>query len=50
LTEEQMKWIDMVKMVVTAKPDLETTNIPENSFRKKMHKLVTGAFYEYKPD
>lgn len=43
-------WVDMVKMVVNAKPDLETTNIPNNAFRKKVHQMVTGAPYLKKPD
>jgi hypothetical protein len=41
----------MVKMIQTAKPEIETTNIPENSpFRQRIHALVTGAFYNLKPD
>ena len=40
----------MVKMIVHAKPDLETTNIPQNRLRKKFHAFVTAEFYKYKPD
>ena len=50
LSEDQLKWVDMVKMIVQAKPELETTNIPQNAFRRKMHAIVTGASYNYKPD
>jgi hypothetical protein len=37
-----MKWIDIMKMIVSAKPDLETVHVPEAQWRKKVHKFVTG--------
>lgn len=32
----------MLKMIVKAKPDLETTNVPKNKYRKRMHEFITG--------
>ena len=49
LNVDQLKWIDMLKMIIQAKPDMETTTVPVNPFRKKMHRFVTGAFYEIRP-
>lgn len=31
----------MMKMIVKAKPDLETTNVPKNKIRKMLHRFVT---------
>jgi len=28
LKDSQMKWVDMMKMIVKARPNLETTNVP----------------------
>lgn len=36
-------------MIVKAKPDLETTNIPSNKFRKKFHEFITGINDRQKP-
>lgn len=43
LKDHQMKWVDMMKMIVKATPDLETTNRPKKGCRKKMHTFVTGG-------
>lgn len=37
LKDSQMKWLDMMKMIVKARPDLETTNIPKNKTLKIFH-------------
>jgi hypothetical protein len=34
MKDKEMKWVDMMKMIVKAKPDLETTNVPNNKYRK----------------
>ncbi len=33
LKENQIKWVDMMKMIVDAKPDIETTNRPKQRWR-----------------
>lgn len=35
-----MKWLDMMKMIVNAKPDLETTSVPKNKYRRYLHYFV----------
>lgn len=37
-----MKWVDMMKMIVNANPDLETTNRPKTKWRSAIHSFVTG--------
>jgi hypothetical protein len=41
MKDKEMKWVDMMKMIIKANPDLETTNVPKNKFRKKLHYMVT---------
>lgn len=33
LKDHQVKWVDMMKMIVKAKPDIETTTRPKSGFR-----------------
>ncbi len=33
LKESQIKWVDMIKMIVESNPDLETTNMPKQQWR-----------------
>ena len=33
LKEAQIRWVDMIKMIVEASPDLETTNLPKSQWR-----------------
>ena len=33
-------------MIVKAKPDLETTNVPKNKYRRILHTLVTGYYFQ----
>jgi hypothetical protein len=42
LKENQMKWVDMMKMIVHSNPDLETTNIPKQKWRASIHSVMTG--------
>ena len=37
-----MKWLDIMKMIVNAKPDLETMHVPKELWRKKVHRFVNG--------
>lgn len=37
-----MKWVDIMKMITKAKPDLETTNIPKSKCRRKLHSFITN--------
>mmetsp|Transcript_42184 Transcript_42184/g.48995 ORF Transcript_42184/g.48995 Transcript_42184/m.48995 type:complete len:164 (+) Transcript_42184:1-492(+) len=30
MTKKELEWVDIMKMIVKAKPDLETTNVPRN--------------------
>ena len=39
LTDEQLKWIEMQRMIVTIKPDL-TISKPQSKFRKFFHNIV----------
>jgi hypothetical protein len=41
MTKKELEWVDVMKMIVKAKPDLETTNEPKNKSLKKLHKFVT---------
>lgn len=43
MKDEEMKWVDIMKLIVKAKPDLETTNVPKNKFRRKMHAFITNG-------
>ena len=36
----------MMKMIVKAEPDLETTNVPKNVILKKFHWFVTTTVFE----
>ena len=36
----------MIKMIVEANPDLETTNLPKQQWRQKIHKFVTGSMFK----
>jgi Ion transport protein len=35
----------MIKMIVEASPDLETTNLPKSQWRQYVHKFVTGTIF-----
>jgi len=46
LNDKQIEWIDIMKMVIKAKPDLETTFIPKGKFRKMLHSFVTSNAFD----
>ena len=46
LNDKQLKWIDMMKMIINSSPDLETTYIPKGKFRKRLHSIVTSNSFD----
>ena len=46
MTKRELEWVDIMKMIVKAKPDLETTNVPNNRILKKLHHFVTCTPFE----
>ena len=46
LNDKQMKWIDIMKMIIKANPDIETTYIPKNKIRKYLHSVVTSDTFD----
>lgn len=46
MSKKELEWVDVMKLIVKAKPDLETTNIPDNKFRRKVHKIVTWTGFD----
>ena len=46
LDDKQLKWIDIMKMIMKAKPDIETTFIPKNKWRKILHSVVISNYFD----
>ena len=46
MTKKELEWVDVMKMIVKAKPDLETTNEPMNKYLKKLHAVVVSKSFE----
>ena len=46
MTKKELEWVDIMKMIVKAKPDLETTNVPSNKILRKLHYFVTCTPFE----
>lgn len=42
LTEDQNKWIEMQKLILTAKPDLSFLYIPKSPRRRKVYDIITS--------
>jgi hypothetical protein len=43
-TSKDLAWLDIQKLILSAEPDYETTNVPRNdSQRKKFHDLVSSS-------
>ena len=38
--------MDIQRLILSAEPDYETTNVPKNHIRLKFHKLVTSNIFE----
>ena len=47
LKEHHVKWVDMMKMIIKATPDLETTNKPKSKWRLKIYSFITGEGLKY---
>ena len=46
LKDNQVKWIDMMKMIVKAKPDDESFYVPKGPCRKKLFNIVTSNTFD----
>ena len=46
LTENEMNWLDVMKLIVKAQPDYHTRTIPTSIWRKKVHDLVTSTVFQ----
>lgn len=42
LKDNQIKWVDMMKMITKSNPDIETTVRPKAGWRQKVHSFITG--------
>jgi len=43
-TSKDLAWLDIQKLILTAEPDYETTNVPRNDSQRKMfHDLVSSS-------
>jgi hypothetical protein len=47
MKDKEIKWVDMMKMIVKACPDLETTNVPVKKWRRSLHHFVTRNKFDY---
>lgn len=46
MSKKELEWVDIMKMIVKAKPDLETTNVPKNRFLRSVHTIVTSTIFD----
>jgi voltage-gated sodium channel type IV alpha len=46
MTKKQLEWVDIMRMIVKAKPDLETTNVPKGRFLQILHSIVTSTAFD----
>lgn len=46
MSESQIKWIDIQKMIVKAQINYETANIPTNKLRKKIFDIVRSTWFQ----
>ena len=47
LNDKQLKWIDIMRMILNSNPDIQTTYIPKNKIRRKLHTFVNSNLFEY---
>ena len=45
-TDADMDWKDIQRLILSAKPQYETTNVPKNPLRKKFHDLVSSKEFD----
>ena len=46
MTKKELEWVDIMKMIVKAKPDLETTNVPRKRPLLFLHEIVTSTAFD----
>ena len=46
MEKKEINWVDILKLIVEAKPNLETTTVPKNPILKFLHKFVTSKQFE----
>jgi hypothetical protein len=47
MTKKEFEWVDIMKMIVNAKPELETTNVPKGKSFRFLHSIVTNKYFEF---
>ena len=45
-TDDDIGWQDVQKLILTAEPEYETTNVPKNPVLKQFHDLVSSPNFE----
>lgn len=46
MTKKELEWVDIMKMIVKSKPDLEITNVPKKKPLLFIHSLVTSTAFD----
>ena len=46
LNDKQRIWIDIMKMIKKASPDIQTTYVPKQKIRKFLHSIVISEAFE----
>jgi len=45
-TDKDLGWMDIQKLILTAEPDYETTNVPQNKYIREFHDLVSSSSFK----
>jgi hypothetical protein len=43
---KDLSWQDIQRLILSANPEYETTNVPRKQWRKKFHALVSSQFFD----
>lgn len=46
MTKKELEWVDIMKLIVKSKPDLETTNVPKQKPCLFLHTIVTSTIFD----
>jgi hypothetical protein len=46
LSDEQLGWIDIQKLIIKAKPDFASNRVPRTGLRSKLYKLISHSYFE----
>lgn len=46
MKKNELEWVDIMRMIVKTKPDLETTNVPKNKCLRFVHSIVTHTIFD----